>query len=591
MPPTRRLAAILAADVAGYSRLIGTDEQGTLGRLRAIRTELIDPSIAAHNGRVVKTTGDGFLAEFASTIDALQSAGEIQAQMAERNLAVTPERRIDFRIGIHQGDIVVDNGDIFGDGVNTAARLEGIAEPGGICVSARVQEDAVGKLELAFRDLGDQQLKNIMRPVRAFAIDAGALTRPSLNGKSADPVPRLSIVVLPFVNLSSDPEQEYFADAVTDDLTTDLSRIADSFVIARTTAFTYKGRAVDARQVARELSVRYVLEGSVRRTGEQVRVNVQLIDAVTASHVWADRFETNLLDLAEAQSEITGRLARTLHLELAQAVGRRVEQERASNPDAQDLVMRGWAWWYRRMSPANRNEARQAFERALAADAHSIEARIGLATILVSNIADGWSERLHEDRKRAEELLLDAVERDPNRSMAHYAMAMLRRSQSRLAESRMEFEAAITLDRNNARAYYNLGHTLALLGQPEAALPHIEKAIRLNPHDPNAANYYAQLGLCYLLLNDADRAIDFLTRARAGNPQGFYVHLWLAAALGLKGHFDEAKAALAQSLALKPEINSLARLREYAWMNNPAHWALREKTFDVGLRRAGFPEE
>jgi adenylate cyclase len=472
MPATRRLAAILAADVAGYSRLIGTDEQGTLGRLGAIRTELIDPSIAAHNGRLVKTTGDGFLAEFASTIDALYCADEIQAQMAERNLAVTPESRIDFRIGIHQGDIVVDDGDIFGDGVNIAARLEGIAEPGGICVSARVQEDAIGKLELTFRDLGDQQLKNIMRPVRAFAIDAGVLTRPSSSGKSAIPVPRLSIVVLPFVNLSSDPEQEYFADAITDDLTTDLSRIADSFVIARTTAFTYKGRAVDARQVARELGVRYVLEGSVRRTGEQVRVNVQLIDAETASHVWADRFETNLLNLDDAQSEITGRLARTLNLELAQAVGRRVEQERASNPDAQALVMRGWARWYRRMSPANRNEARQAFERALEADAHSIEARIGLATILVSNIADGWSASPHEDRKRAEEMLLDALERDPNRSMAHYAMAMLRRSQSRLVESRMEFETAIALDRNNARAYYNLGHTLALLGQPEAALPH-----------------------------------------------------------------------------------------------------------------------
>jgi TolB-like protein/class 3 adenylate cyclase/Tfp pilus assembly protein PilF len=591
MPATRRLAAILAADVAGYSRLIGTDEQGTLGRLRAIRTELIDPSIAAHNGRLVKTTGDGFLAEFASTIDALHCADEIQAQMTERNLAVTPSSRIDFRIGIHQGDIVVDNGDIFGDGVNIAARLEGIAEPGGICVSARIQEDTVGKLELAFRDLGDQQLKNIMRPVRAFAIDAGALTRPSSSGKSASPVPRLSIVVLPFVNLSSDPEQEYFADAVTDDLTTDLSRIAESFVIARTTAFTYKGRAVDARQVARELGVRYVLEGSVRRTGGQVRVNVQLIDAETASHVWADRFETNLLDLADAQSEITGRLARTLHLELAQAVGRRVEQERRPNADAQDLVMRGWAWWYRRMSPANRNEARQAFERALEADAHSIEARIGLATILVSNIADGWSAGPHEDRKRSEELLLDALEHDPNRSMAHYAMAMLRRSQSRLVESRMEFETAIALDRNNARAYFNLGHTLALLGQPEAALPHIEKAIRLNPNDPNAGNYYAQLGLCHLLLNDADRAIDFLTKARAGNPQGFYVHLWLAAALGLKGHLDEAKAALNQSLAIKPEINSLARLREYAWMNNPAHWKLREKTFDVGLRSAGFPDK
>jgi Tfp pilus assembly protein PilF len=243
------------------------------------------------------------------------------------------------------------------------------------------------------------------------------------------------------------------------------------------------------------------------------------------------------------------------------------------------------------MSPANRREAQQAFERALESDRRSVEARIGLATVLVSNIADGWSARPDEDRTRAEELLLDAFERDPNRSMAHYAMAMVRRSQGRLIESKMEFEAAIALDRNNARAHFNLGHTLTLLGQPEAAIPHIEKALRLNPYDPNAANFYCVLGMCHLLLNDPDRAIEFLTQARAGNPRGFYVHLWLAGAFGLKGNLDEAKVALAQSLALKPEINSLARLREYAWMNNPPHWALREETMNIGLRRAGFPEE
>jgi TolB-like protein len=591
MPPTRRLAAILAADVAGYSRLIGADEQGTLGRLRAIRTELIDPSVAAHNGRVVKTTGDGLLAEFASTVDALHCASEVQAQMAERNFAVTPESRIDFRIGIHQGDIVVEDGDIFGDGVNIAARLEAIAEPGGICVSGRVQRDAVGKLDLVFRDLGQQQLKNISRPVRVYAIEAQKLVRTSPSGKPSNPTPALSVVVLPFANLSADPEQDYFADAITDDLTTDLSRIADSFVIARTTAFTYKGKAVDVRQVAHELGVRYALEGSVRRTGDQVRVNVQLVDAGTGSHIWADRFQTDRANLAEAQEEITSRLARTLNLKLAEVVGRRVEQERATNPDAHDHVMRGWAWWYRRMSPASRREARQAFEQALEADRRSVEARIGLATILVSNIADGWSSDAERDLARAEELLLEALEHNPNRSMAHYAMAMVRRSQGRLAESKMEFEEAIALDRNNARAYFNLGQTLLLLGQPEAAIPHVEKALRLNPHDPNAANFYWQLGACHLLLNDPVGAIELLTKARAGNPHGFYVHLWLAAAFGLNGDVDEGKAALAQSLALKPEINSLARLRKYAWMNNPPHWALREKTVNIGLRRAGFPEE
>jgi len=592
MPATRRLAAILAADVAGYSRLIGADEQGTLGRLRAIRTELIDPSVAAHNGRVVKTTGDGLLAEFASTVDALGCSSKIQAQMAERNAVLTPESRIDFRIGIHQGDIVVEDGDIFGEGVNIAARLEGLAEPGGICVSGRVQRDAVGKLDLAFRDLGQQQLKNIARPVRAYAIDARALARPSSAGKQADPTPALSVIVLPFANLSADPEQEYFADAITDDLTTDLSRIANSFVIARTTAFTYKGKSVDVRQVARELGVRYVLEGSVRRTGDQVRVNVQLVDAGTGSHIWADRFQTDRANLAEAQDEITSRLARTLNLELAEAVGRRVEKEQVTNPDAHDHVMRGWAWWYRRMSPANRQEAQRAFTRALEMDSRSVDARIGLATILVSNIADGWSASPDEDRSQSEKLLLEAVERDPNRSMAHYAMAMLRRSQGRLIESKIEFETAIALDRNNARAYFNLGQTLIFLGHPQAAIPHIEKAIRLNPFDRNAASFYWCLGMCHLLLADADQAIELLLKARASNPSLFYVYLWLAGAFGLKGDIAEAKNALAEALTLKPEINSLARLREYQpWITNPPYWALREKTVNIGLRHAGFPEE
>ena len=255
-------------------------------------------------------------------------------------------------------------------------------------------------------------------------------------------------------------------------------------MIARTTAFVYKGRAVDVRQVARDLGVRYVLEGSVRLMGEQVQVNVQLLDGQTGSHVWADRFETDRRDLAEAQSEITSRLARTLNLELAEAVGRQVEQEQAANPDARDLVMRGWAWWYRRMSPANRQEAQHAFERALKADRQSVEAKIGLATILVSNITDGWSSGAQRELGWAEALLLEALERDPSRSMAHYAMAMVRRSQGRLAESKMEFEAAIALDRNNARAYFNFGLTLVFLGQPAAAIGISRKLCALIPTTP-----------------------------------------------------------------------------------------------------------
>src|SRR6202162_5848590 len=298
----RRLAAILAADVAGYSRLIGEDEDGTLGRLRSVRAEVIDPRIAEHRGRLVKTTGDGLLVEFASVVDALRCASEWQQAMAGRNAGIADAERIEFRIGINVGDVVVEDGDIFGDGVNVAARLEALAEPGGICVSARVQEDVAGRLDLTFDDLGEQSVKNIVRPIRAYALTADAVAalpradttvaqRPTAPSAVPSTAPRLSIVVLPFINLSDDPKQQYFVDGVTEDLTTDLSRIAHSFVISRNTAFTYKDKPVNAKQIGREVGVRYVLEGSVQRSDNQVRVNAQLIDAETDVHLWAERFE------------------------------------------------------------------------------------------------------------------------------------------------------------------------------------------------------------------------------------------------------------------------------------------------------------
>jgi len=295
MTAIRRLAAILAADVVGYSRLIGADEGGTLARLKSIRRELIDPQISDHRGRIVKTTGDGILVEFASVVDALGCATEVQARMAERDAAETPDKRIEFRIGIHQGDIVVEDGDIFGDGVNIAARLEGLAEPGGICVSARVQEDAAGKLDLAFEDMGEQSLKNIVRPLRVYRIRVGGPPKPVRPALALPDKP--SIAVLPFANLSGDPEQEYFADGMVEEIITALSQIRWLFVIARNSTFTYKGRLVDVKEVGRELGVRYVLEGSVRKAGGRVRITGQLIDAETGSHLWADRFDGSLEDV------------------------------------------------------------------------------------------------------------------------------------------------------------------------------------------------------------------------------------------------------------------------------------------------------
>jgi adenylate cyclase len=647
----RKLAAILAADIAGYSRLMGADEEGTLERLKGHRRQLLDPKIKEHRGRIVKTTGDGMLVEFSSVVDAVRCAVEVQRAMVNRNAEVPEDTRITFRIGVNLGDVIIDGDDIYGDGVNIAARLEALAEPGGICISRVVRDQIRDKLPYLFEDMGQQSVKNIARPVRAYAMSANAVTSTRLVAAPAEasparrrmssqpvviaasvlaavgigfltwwewppgnskvsvqataaanpkiapaiagtPAPRLSIVVLPFVNLSDDHEQEYFADGVTDDLTTDLSRITGSFVIARNTAFTFKGKSVDAKQIGRELGVRYVLEGSVRRAGDQVQVNAQLVDAETGAHLWADRFDTNRRNLPEAQNEITGRLARTLHLELGEAAGRRIEQEKVVDPDARDLVMRGWALFYRPFSVANRQEAQHAFEQALEIDPRSVDARIGIALVLATNVADGWSSSVGQDKARAEQLLLEAIERDANRPMAHYAMGMLRRVQNRLTDAQIDFQTAIGLDRNNARAFYQLGVTLLWLGQPQAGIPYIEKAVRLNPHDPNRANFYASLGMCHLVLDHVDEAIDLLRKARAENPRFWFIHFWLAGGLGLKGDLDEARTALAESLRLKPEMNSLARRRaDVPWVANPSYWALQEKSLNVGLRRAGFPDE
>jgi class 3 adenylate cyclase/TolB-like protein/Tfp pilus assembly protein PilF len=648
-PVERRLAAILAADVAGYSRLMGADEEGTLERLKAHRRQLVDPKIKEHRGRIVKTTGDGMLVEFPSVVDAVRCAVEMQRGMADRNAETPEDKRITFRIGINLGDVIIDGDDIYGDGVNIAARLEALAELGGICISRVVRDQIRDKFPYPFEDMGEQSVKNIARPVRAYAMNAAAVAVTPLIAPSTQlgpsrsrislrrgaiatsavavvgiviavwwawpqgnppavaipavspqsppavastPAPRLSIVVLPFTNLSNDPEQEYFADGITDDLTTDLSRISDSFVIAHTTALAYKGKAVDAKKIGHELGVRYVFEGSVRQAGDQVEVNVQLIYAESGAHVWADRFATGRGNLAETQSEITGRLARTLNLELVEQASRRIEQEKAANPDARDLVIRARALVYRPAAIAIREEARRLFERALEIDPGSIDAKIGLAALLVTTIKVGWSNSVQQDQARAEQLLVEVLERDANSASAHDQLGELRRFQNRLAEARIEFETAIALDPNNPEAFFHLGMNLMFLGRPQEGIPLDWKAIRLDRHNQaGAAPIYWALGYSHLLLGDVDEAIDLLRKARTFNPRYWFIPLSLASALGLRGDLDEAKTVLAEATKLKPELNSLARWRYNSPAGSPEYWELWEKTAAVGLRRVGFPDE
>jgi TolB-like protein len=581
----RRLAAILAADVAGYSRLMGQNEAGTLARLKALRRELIEPKIAEHKGRIVKTTGDGILIEFPSVVEAVACAVAVQRGMQERNAAVSEDERINFRIGIHQGDIIVEDGDIFGDGVNVAARLEGLAEPGGICVSGRVQEDTVGRLDLVFRDLGEQQLKNIARPVRAYAIDAAPARLPG--SAAASFPPRLSIVVLPFANIGSDLEQDYFADGVTESLTTDLSRISGSFVIARNTAFAYKGQAIDVRRIGRDLNVRYILEGSVQRGGSRLRINVQLIDAESGSHLWAERFDKPLADLFDMQDEIVARLANTLNAQLINAEARRAE--RASSPDSMDLFFQGMACRTKGHNPLDLAQARGFFERALALDPSNLDALLGGVSVdmsLATNyLVDGRAGRL----MAVEETLTKAMALAPNNAWVHYLIGQVQGSTNRGVQAITEFERALALNPNYAAAYAQIGLIKVLIGRPEETEAHVREALRLSPRDTFAYDWVGFIALAKLFLGAHEDAVAWYRRSLELNPTRLVSHVYLAAAEAELGRLDEARAAARAGLALDPNF-TLRRFRAGAQSDNPVFLRRREQIIE-SMRQAGIPEE
>jgi TolB-like protein len=474
----RRLAAIVAADVAGYSRLMGLDEVGTARTLREHR-KVTDALVAKHGGRIVKTTGDGVLLEFPSVVDAVECAVAVQAVMAERNQSVPEDRRMLFRIGINLGDILIEGDDILGDGVNVAARLEGIAEPGGICLSSSAYDQVRGKVPVDFTDLGEQTLKNIARPIRAYAVGLNANTHQTASLPVS--APHLSIVVLPFANIGADPEQEYFVDGVTESLTTDLSRINGAFVIARNTAFTFKGKAIDVKQIGRELNVRYVLEGSVQRGGNRLRVNVQLIDAETGNHLWAERFDKPVADLFDMQDEIVSRLANTLNAQLIEAEARRAE--RSLHPDAMDLYFQGRAWFNKGLSSEHMAQAGGFFHRALAIDPRCIEALVGTAQVNVASGASFLTGDLAARCSAAETSAIKALSLAPDHALAHRVLGGVYIFTNRAAQGIAECQQALALDRNLASAHGQIGIAKNFLGRAAETEGHILEAFRLSPRD------------------------------------------------------------------------------------------------------------
>jgi len=549
MSQTRRLAAILAADVASYSRLMGADESGTLQALKSIRAELIDPTIAAHSGRLVKTTGDGLLVEFSSVIDALRCATEVQTSMAERNASVPAGKRIEFRIDVHQGDVVIENDDIFGDAVNIAARLEGLAEPGGICVSARVRGDAAGKLDLAFEDMGQQELKNIARPIRAYRV---AMERRADAADEPAPLPlpdKPSIAVLPFANMSGDPEQEYFADGMVEEITTALSRIRWLFVIARYSSFTYKGQAIDVKQVGRELGVRYVLEGSVRKAGGRVRITSQLIDALTGTHLWADRFDGSLEDVFELQDNVAITVAGVIEPTLQVAEAARSAQRPATDATAYDLYLRALAAFF----PVTREgviTALKCIEQAVAIDPHYAPALAWTAVCHLRLISEGWVEQPEAHRAKAIDLAhqaLQAGESDPG-VLANAALVLAQFGEDIEVMTGL-IDRALTLNPSFARGWFRSGLIRIYAGQHDLAIGHLETSMRLSPRE-RIGTPLQWIGMALFFKRQFAEAAWKLLLSIQDNPGSPTPYRALVACYAHMGRLGEARATNAKLRSL-----------------------------------------
>ena len=578
----RRLAAIFAGDIAGYSRLMGADEEGTLRQLKAHRKELVDPKVTEHRGRIVKTTGDGMLVEFVSVVDAVRCAVDIQRGMLERNSNVPADTRIQFRIGINVGDIIIDGDDIYGDGVNVAARLEALADPGGIMVSRVVHDQVQDKLGFEFDDMGEQAVKNIARPVGVHRIHlTEQVTRPiAFAGKTDRALSeRPSIAVLPFVNMSGDPEQEYFADGISEDIITGLSKLRWFFVIARNSSFAYKGKAADVKRAARELGVRYVLEGSVRKGGNRVRITAQLIDATTGNHVWADRYDGDLADIFALQDEITRKVVAAIEPKLLEAESIRSQHRSSDDLGAWDLVVQANSLFWR-LTKTEGETAIAMLKRAVERYPDYAPAYSMLAFALLASRLFGWT--TEPQLKPAAALATRAAQLDDSDPWAHLALGFVSHSMRQTDHAVGEYERAINLNPNFAAAHGYLGFTLSLAGRTDQAIMHLENAMRMSPHDPQNAIFNNGLAVAHYLAGRYVEAIGFARKSvqqRDGMMSGHRIYV---ASLAQAGQIEEARRALERLKELQPDV-SIAWIEEnvpYPPDNLPK--------FVEGMRKAGL---
>ncbi len=582
----RRLTTILAADVVGYSRLMAADEAGTLASLKALRRELIEPKTVEYHGRVVKLMGDGTLMEFGSVVDALNFAVDVQRAIALRNTDVPEDQRITYRIGINIGDIIVDGEDIYGDGVNVAARMEGLAEPGGICMTRTVVNHVKGKVELNFEDMGEQQIKNIFEPIQVYRVVSDALAVQTVRSPSTvfQRPDKPSIAVLPFANMSGDPEQEYFADGIAEDITTALSRFHWFFVISRNTSFTYKGRAIDVKQVARELGVRYVLEGSVRRASNRVRINVQLIDAVGDHHVWAERYDRELDDIFVVQDDITESIVSSVAPEFLSAEVRRTLGRTSADFTAWERAMQA-RWHVHQYTRDGNQTGRGLLAEAITSDPRMAQAYSELAVTHILDVMYGWSDNADRSRAAAAEAAEEAIALDNADALAYAVSGLVLTWAGKFDEAIDTVKKAVELNPNLAIAHGYLGVTLGLAGDYEGSVAAVNRALRLSPRDYGKAFWYAGWGIGAFIAGRYDEVIELTGSILREYPRFATAYRQRAASLAALGRVEEARADIDQLLHLLPGL-TVSQVRIMVPVKDPE---AMERWLDA-LRKAGLPE-